>query len=209
MTMLVGRECTPAHELQTIAKSRRSSSRAGACHILSAAETGYAVVTSALGKRGKHPGRAGLESGSGEDLEAQLRLLRDKAAIADLVYRYAQHVRAGQGQACRSLFADDAVFEMFVLNAAMEPELQKRLEGIDAVIDYVSAASNPDTRVVPVIHNLIVEVAVDTAESTSAMSATVIPNGARLIGEYRDTYRRVRQEWRFASRAHTIMLHQS
>ncbi|MEJ5979517.1 nuclear transport factor 2 family protein [Novosphingobium sp. PS1R-30] len=132
--------------------------------------------------------------------------LRDCAAITDLVHTYALHVRSGEGQACCALFTEDAVFEMHVLDPAdMSLKLHKRLEGRDAVIGHIAGATSPNARILPMIHNLIVEVDGTQASSTCAMSAVTIPDGIDLFGEYSDSFR-FTDRWLFSARRHTILL---
>lgn len=57
---------------------------------------------------------------------------------------------------------------------------------------------------IPLIHNLTVEVAGDTASANCVMEATVYGTTHKVMGEYHDTFRRVDGAWRFASRTYTI-----
>ena len=130
-----------------------------------------------------------------------------RAAIADLVYTYALNIRSGNGAACVELFTADALYEMFVTDPAdLSRRLRNRLEGRDAIIAYITGASTPAVRVIPMIHNLIISIDGNEAISTCAMSAVTVPTGDDLVGEYRDTFG-FDGKWRFTSRAHTILLH--
>lgn len=135
--------------------------------------------------------------------------LQHRAAIADLVHTYARHIRAGNGAACADLFTEDAVFEMHVLNPEdMTVALHTRLEGRSAIIDHIIGASSPGARILPMIHNLIVEVDGDRAGSTCAMSAVIVPSGGDFFGEYSDSFR-FADGWRFSARKHTILLNRA
>jgi hypothetical protein len=58
------------------------------------------------------------------------------------------------------------------------------------------------------IHNLLVEVSGDEAASSCVMTGFIAANASRILGEYRDTFRRQEGTWRFTSRTHT-MIHNS
>jgi hypothetical protein len=127
-----------------------------------------------------------------------------RTAIADLVHTYALNVRMRRGEACADLFTDDAVFE----TQRLDPDLRTliRLEGRQDIAAYLSKATQGETRVCPMIHNLLITVEGPKASSNCLMAALALPAGTELIGEYRDTYR-FDGVWRFASRTYTV-LHQ-
>ena len=129
-------------------------------------------------------------------------LLDARAAIADLVHTYALNIRTGRGAACADLFTEDAVFE----TRRADPEVQtlNRLEGRDAVVAYLTKASQSDARVCPMVHNLLIAVDGCEASSNCVMAVVALPGGTELIGEYVDTYR-FEDGWRFASRTYTIL----
>jgi hypothetical protein len=132
---------------------------------------------------------------------------KDRMAIADLVYTYALHVRNGNGADCAGLFTADAFFEMSATDPVdLSRHLRTRLEGRDAIGAYIAQAATSSSRVVPMIHNLIIAIDGADAVATCAMSAITIPSGDDLVGEYRDTFR-FDGEWQFASRSHTILLY--
>ena len=57
---------------------------------------------------------------------------------------------------------------------------------------------------VPLIHNLIVDLDGDRATSTCVMNATIYGTTHAIMGEYRDTFRRVDGKWLFAERIFTM-----
>ena len=57
---------------------------------------------------------------------------------------------------------------------------------------------------VPLIRNLMVEVDQDTATANSVMDARIYGTAHTIMGEYRDTCRRVDGRWYFSSRIFTI-----
>lgn len=130
-------------------------------------------------------------------------LLDAKAAIADLVHTYALNIRARRGAACADLFTDDAVFE--TRRADPEERTMNRLEGRDAIVAYLAKTTQGETRMCPMIHNLLI--AVDGARATSncVMAAVALPGGTELIGEYQDAYRFEDGAWRFTARTYTIL----
>jgi hypothetical protein len=129
-------------------------------------------------------------------------VLDARAAIADLVHTYALNIRRRQGAACTDLFTEDAVFE----TRRADPEMRtlNRLVGRDAIVAYLAKTSQGETRVCPMIHNLLITVEGREASSNCLMAALALPGGTELIGEYEDTYR-FDGVWRFASRTYTIL----
>jgi hypothetical protein len=125
-----------------------------------------------------------------------------RAAIADLVHTYALNIRSRQGAACGDLFTEDAVFE--TRKGEPDPQVLNRLEGRAAVAAYLTQASQGDSRVCPMIHNLLIRVDGDEAWSNCVMAAVVLPGGAELLGEYQDTYL-FDGVWRFSSRTYTLL----
>jgi SnoaL-like protein len=132
-------------------------------------------------------------------------VLAARAAIADVVYTYARNIRAGRGADCLSLFTKDGVFEIRdqLLGSSEPPSIRARLEGHDAILAYLTSSASGDTRVCPMIHNLLIEVNGNEAESSSVMTA-LVSNGQSLFGEYQDRFR-FEDGWRFSSRTFTIM----
>jgi hypothetical protein len=132
-------------------------------------------------------------------------VLAARAAIADVVYTYARNIRAGRGADCLSLFTRDGVFEIRdqLLGSSEPPSVRARLEGHDAILAYLTSSASGDTRVCPMIHNLLIEVKGNEAASSSVMTA-LVSNGQSLFGEYLDRFR-FEDGWRFSSRTFTIM----
>jgi hypothetical protein len=52
------------------------------------------------------------------------------------------------------------------------------------------------------IHNLLIDVRNQEAESSCLMVAAVMPGGRQILGEYRDRFR-YDSRWRFALRSYT------
>jgi hypothetical protein len=136
---------------------------------------------------------------------ARIELLEARAAIADLVYSYALNIRAGNGADCVKFFTEDAVFEVreaFLGGRGIE-RTRAKLAGHVAILAYVARSAASETRVCPMINNLIIHVSGQEAKSNCVMMAFV-SNGQRLIGEYQDSYR-YESSWRFSSRVFTIL----
>lgn len=134
-----------------------------------------------------------------------LRYLLDRTAIADLVYTYALNIRDGNGPGCAELFAEDAIFGMYGMEIDGTRQLRKQIEGRDAIIEHISVSSGGAARVCPMIHNLVIRIDGNSAESACTMTGVVIPGGDDFIGEYRDEFR-WEGRWRFVARNHTILL---
>lgn len=136
---------------------------------------------------------------------ARIELLEASSAIADLVYNYALNIRAGNGAECVKLFTEDAVFEVkeaFLGGSGIE-HTRAKLAGHEAILAYLARAAASETRVCPMINNLIVHVNGHEAKSNCVMTAFV-SNGQRLFGEYQDSYR-YKSIWRFSARVFTIL----
>jgi len=128
-----------------------------------------------------------------------------RLAIADLVHTYALNIRRGNGGDCVHLFTEDAVFEVreapFGSNDA--GRTRTSLKGRDAILSYLIRAASADTRVCPLIHNLLIQVDGREAASTCVMTSLVWPSGQQIVGEYQDRYR-YETGWRFCSRQFTM-----
>lgn len=131
----------------------------------------------------------------------------DRAAIADLVHGYALHIRRGEPQHAADLFAQDGIFEVREMNP-LEPvslKLRSRTVGRAQVETYISGATAA-ARMVPMIHNLMVELAGDRATASSLMIGRIWPSAREVVGEYADSFRREDGRWMFAERIYTIWL---
>lgn len=150
--------------------------------------------------RSAHTGsiQAGIHDMSDQSLAA-------RAAIADLVHTYALNIRTGNAVDCAKLFTDDAVFEIkeAPLGAREPAHLRTRLVGREAISSYLIRASGGQTRVCPMIHNLLIRVDGPEAASNCLMTSLIWPTGEQLIGEYQDSYR-LETVWRFSARLFTI-----
>jgi hypothetical protein len=131
--------------------------------------------------------------------------LEARAAITDLVHTYAAHVRAGNGAACIELFTTDAEFEVreAYIGRDAAPRTRSKLTGRAAIANYLARTAAPETRVCPLIHNLLIEVNDREATSTCVMVSLVWSSGRQIVGEYSDSYLK-EDGWRFVSRICTI-----
>lgn len=134
-------------------------------------------------------------------------LAADRAAIADLVHRYALHIRRGEPQRAAALFADDGAFEVREADPADPATLKvrSRIEGRLHVETYITS-STAQARMVPMIHNLLVELAGDRATASSLMIGRIWPSSREVFGEYADSFRREGGRWMFSERVYTIWL---
>jgi hypothetical protein len=159
----------------------------------------------ALGERAWAAASERAYQGGREEMPTMLydaEALDARAAIADLVHTYALNIRMREGEACADLFTEDAVFE--TRRADPDARMLNRLEGRASIAAYLAKASHGETRVCPMIHNLLITVDGREASSNCLMAALALPGGTELIGEYRDTYR-FDGVWRFSSRTYTIL----
>lgn len=133
-----------------------------------------------------------------------LARLESRAAISDLIHRYALNIRNGYPAECAGLFTDDAVFEVRqgdLVDRAVS-NVTSRSVGRKEIIESVSR-STAQARVCPLIQNLLIDVRGRTATSNCMMVARVLDKGFALLGEYRDSFRQ-EDVWRFSERIYTI-----
>jgi hypothetical protein len=143
----------------------------------------------------------------GDRTDLQVDLAADRAAIGDLVHAYALHIRRGEPKRAAALFAEDGAFEVREADP-LDPvslKVRSRTEGRPHVETYITS-STASARMVPMIHNLLVELAGDSATASSLMIGRIWPSPREVFGEYSDTFRRVDGRWLFSERIYTIWL---
>lgn len=124
--------------------------------------------------------------------------------IAELIHTYARCIRYDQPDQVGALFTEQGAFELRQGHPdKAEFTRSYRHEGraaIHAQMSHNKGTAHP----VPLIHNLIVEVDGDAATSTCVMNGTIYGTTHAIMGEYRDTFRRVDGQWLFAERIFTM-----
>lgn len=130
----------------------------------------------------------------------------DRAAVTDLIHRYALHIRSGEANRCAALFTQDGAFEVRQLDPFDPASLKtrSRVTGRDGIGGYVGASGGATLRMVPMIHNVLIELHGDTATASSLMVGRQWPSTQETLGEYADSFRRVDGSWYFAERIYTI-----
>jgi hypothetical protein len=138
------------------------------------------------------------------DLAERIDALESRLAVADLIHIYAKYIRADEPEKVAGLFLPDGTFE--VRNGhpdKAEYTVQMHhpdRQAIDASMSAMKGKPHP----VPLIRNLVVEVDGDTATANSVMDAQIYGTTHKIMGEYRDSCRRVDGRWYFASRSFTM-----
>lgn len=130
----------------------------------------------------------------------------DRVAITDLIHRYALHIRSGEPRKCPALFTEDGAFEVRDVDP-FDPaglKVRSRVTGREAIGGYVGASGGATLRMVPMIHNVLIELAGDTATASSLMVGRQWPSTRETLGEYADSFRRVEGVWYFSERIYTI-----
>jgi hypothetical protein len=124
--------------------------------------------------------------------------------IAELIHTYARCIRYDQPDQVGALFTEQGAFELRQGHPdKAEFTRSYRHEGraaIHAQMSHNKGTAHP----VPLIHNLIVEVDGDAATSTCVMNGAIYGTTHAIMGEYRDTFRRVDGQWLFAERIFTM-----
>ena len=134
----------------------------------------------------------------------RLDRIEARLAIAEVIHTYARCIRYDQPDQVGALFTEDGAFEL----RQGEPDKAEftrsyRHEGRAAV--HAQMSHNKGTaHPLPLIHNLIVDVDGDHATSTCVMNGTIYGTTHAIMGEYRDTFRRVDGKWLFAERIFTM-----
>jgi hypothetical protein len=138
------------------------------------------------------------------DLAERIDRLEARQAVADLINTYAKYIRSDQPEKIASLFLPDATFE--VRNGHPDKDESDPMsfdeghEGINNKMAPMKGGVHP----VPLIRNLVVEVDGDSATANCVMDAKIYGTTHAIMGEYRDTCRRVDGRWYFASRLFTM-----
>ena len=124
--------------------------------------------------------------------------------IAELIHTYARCIRYDRPDEVGALFTEDGSFELREGHPdEADHTVKYRLEGRDSV--HAQMSHNKGTaHPVPLIHNLIVELDGDQATSTCVMNGTIYGTAHAIMGEYRDTFRRVGGKWLFSARVFTM-----
>jgi hypothetical protein len=130
-------------------------------------------------------------------LEQRVQELMDREEIRDVINRYAQYAGQGRGDLMGDLFTEDAILISFMPVAGRKPlELRGRV-----------AISNQYMRMqwgvtIPQIHNCLISVSGDTADSICSQEIRMIEGGQSVItsGYREDSFRRVNGRWLFSSR---------
>lgn len=129
-----------------------------------------------------------------------------KAAVVEVVHRYAYFIRTRQASRGADLFTEDGIFEI----RGMDPRdpdsarIRETLAGREAIREYVLKVEGYGLRVCPLIFNPLVEINGATATCNSIMESRTWPAGHEVLGEYHDTFRRESQQWLIQSRIFTI-----
>jgi hypothetical protein len=141
-----------------------------------------------------------------ENSRARLALLESRAAITDLVHRYSYLVRMGRAGDAGALFAEDGTYEVRESDgqeAQAAGTVKRALSGRAAIANFLAGTAHSGIRILPFIHNVMIEVDGDRAIGNCIMESRTWPAGHESIGEYRDNYRREGTSWLFESRVYT------
>ena len=147
---------------------------------------------------------------SNTELAARIDRLEARAAITDLVHRYAHAVRDGDGAAFGKLFTDDATFEVRE-RVAGQPEtvVRTKLSGVGEIAPYRAKSAAGGDGLSPLIHNLLIDLQGDEASSRCVMVGAAGAGAGRFMGAYQDRCRRGPDGWRFTARLFTIQAWQT
>ena len=138
-------------------------------------------------------------------LEARLRAMEDREAIAALIHRYAECIRLCDMAGAHALLVNEAVFELRHINPAHpgdpgRDELIHRMVGAEAIVGSRDEEAGAATMMWPMIHAVQIALDGDTATSVCLSETAIWPFGRQSIGDYRDCLLRTDEGWRFVSR---------
>lgn len=120
--------------------------------------------------------------------------LADKIALGELVARYAWLVGQGRGAEVSALFTEDGIFE----------GRSHRLEGREALARFYIDSAGGHGDVVPLVGNMIFELAGDRASGVSTLTGHKRGSGIHMFnGTYEDDFEKVGGEWLFRRRRFT------
>jgi hypothetical protein len=124
-------------------------------------------------------------------LEQRLRAVEDKDAIRELTARYCYAVAGNRVGELLELFCEDCEFELGDRVYRGREELRRI---------YGDPMQEPTPK--PFIQNHLIELDGDRARGRCAVEIRVVQKGEAYTaaGYYEDTYRRVGEAWKFASR---------
>lgn len=137
-------------------------------------------------------------------LEQRLDEAESRAAIAELVHRYARFIRRDEPEGVSTLFTPDGTFEVRDGHPDRAEHTVRSHYASRAAIHVYMAPNKGKPHPLPLIHNLIVELDGDEATGNCVMEAQIYGGSHKIIGEYRDKFRRQDGRWLFASRIYTI-----
>jgi ketosteroid isomerase-like protein len=121
----------------------------------------------------------------------RIRALEDKDSIRELTARYCWAVSRNDLDGIVELFCEDGTFSMN----------DRSFVGRDGIRKGYGAGM-PDPSPKPFIQNHVIELDGDRATGKCAVEIRAVQNGEAYTaaGHYEDEYRRVDDEWKFASR---------
>ncbi len=138
------------------------------------------------------------------DLAERLDRIEARQAVADLIYAYAGFIRRDEPERVHELFLPDGTFEVRDGHPdRAEFTVRSHYDSPRAIHDHL-APNKGQPHPVPLIRNLVIEVDGDTATAGSVMDARIYGTAHGIMGEYRDTCRRVDGTWYFQARIFTI-----
>jgi hypothetical protein len=148
-------------------------------------------------------GELAMASGAAT-LEQRLDAIESRNACTDLVHAYARFIRSDQPDKVSALFLPEGTFEVRDGHPD-KPEFTVRSHS--ASREEVNAHLAPNKghpHPVPLIHNLSIVIAGDSATGNCVMEAQIYGAEIKVKGEYHDSFRRIGGKWYFASRIYTI-----
>ena len=118
---------------------------------------------------------------------------------------FEHHTSLPRDYGAAGLFAEDGTFEVREVDPMVPADVtvRSRAEGRAKVEAYVGN-STAQVRMIPMIHNLIIELDGDRATASSLMMGRVWPSATEIVGEYADSFRFEAGRWWFAARTYTI-----
>ncbi len=140
------------------------------------------------------------------ELESRIAAIEHRAAIADLIHRYAEAIRDCSLDGCLALLAHDAFIELRQAHPHVPgaSEFLRRFEGREQILASFGVTAGQGARIWPMIHNLRIELDGNEARSNCVMMSAIWPHGKQYVGEYKDTFRIVEGEWKFTSRTYSV-----
>jgi hypothetical protein len=128
------------------------------------------------------------------DLQTRIRIMEDREEIRMLLADYCWYATKAEWEKLVALFAEGGT-----LHIALPGGGARHWNGREEILQSVTALNLP---VIPLLHNEVIKVDGDRAESRCTMHTPLGPDSSSngFVGHYHDQLAKVNGKWRFTAR---------